>query len=237
MKGFFSMRNFKKHSYVEEYDCYKLESFDESSYTQEKEYFINYILDEKENLEAIIKEQIYFVFVVKARNGYAPRKSTKEYLAGVDMPLSINSLKANLDEEVGLDNPKICILKDIYTPYESSYDDSGCYCTTIEKHLCYIKHSDLINFLNQDKKSLNLLLEKLNDFKFVENNFYQIDSKYYLEKKKTVNELKYELKYNVNISNWNKDNIELIDDDVFRFEYDKSAIDKTYYADLDEIPF
>lgn len=209
------------------------EIFDYEGFHLEKEYFLQYILNQKRNLEDRLREEVYFSFVVKCDNFDDEIKHPEEYIAHI--VFNLHSLNSILDERVILDNCNIIVENDSYIKCGYTY----------EKQLYYIKQSDLVNYLNDNIDTYTFFTKKLIEFKFSKNEFYELDfNSSCLIKKKELNISEHELQYKTDTSILNYDFITVLENQDFsissisgliKFKFEES--DNSGNDIEEEIPF
>lgn len=186
--------------------------FEEDEYNEEVDYFIEYISTQKKNIESTLGEPVYFAFIITASDIFSFDPNEPETVEGVELVFNLDSFKDCLRALVKLKDDNIIF------DYEARTDDDDYYYLGkerislyyVKRQLCFLKHSDLMHYLDGGKKPVNSLIEKLIKFKYVENDFYQKDDEdkpryiFDLSKKKDFDTLECNFKYEVDTSSFKK---------------------------------
>lgn len=167
------------------------ERFDNEGFDAEKEYFLGYLLNEKRKIENLVKEEVYLVFNL-CMEDYAvcPEEITAR------IPFSLETLKEHFIFSAWIQDNKILTE---YIACLQFYSLNKCYGYPGEEQICYVKKSDLIDYLYNNEDTSDFFTNKLVEFKFNENEFYKLEDSC-LSKKKEFDMSKETLQYQVDTS-------------------------------------
>lgn len=207
--------------------------FNDKEFKAEKDYFLEYLFNEKRKIEYLEGEEIYFAFNQKFENNDLNEVSQE---VNTHIPLNLESLMIHLKDNVLLDNGNL-----LFNYYICGYyEGSGYECN---EQLFYIKKTDLLNYLNNNIDTSTFFSEKLIEFKFNENKFYELRDSC-LRKKKELNTSEHELQYKADTSILNYDFITALDNQELSISnvsgligFDFKEYNNSDNGIEDEIPF
>lgn len=203
MKIFFNERDFRKVvQYAEQSsDRGHVEfHFDCEKWKKEQNYFVNYLLYLKKNMESMLGEPIYITF--KEQIGEYDYETecvipNREY---IEVAFNLDFILNKIEKDAMIENQLIIV----YSKNNNIYIDKDLTLDFSTSQICYIRESGLRHFVKSETRDFNDLSQKIEELKAFdfENPFYKNTSEEYLIKKLSLNDVSEKCKYDVDINLW-----------------------------------